>query len=173
MQNPPPKVQPYIRHSQPSETANIIRLYQNLPSFFTDRSINNIQNDLTRSADAQEEYYSIVAVDPSNNEVTGNLIFSKDPTGDRVYEFKWLAIKKSANGLGMKRYVKTFTNLMAHGEAMLAEKARLFILYTSNTDNERQTQTLFQKIGYERCAVVPDFWDQGDDRVIFIKKNSH
>lgn len=142
----------------------IVNQYKQLDSFFTRRAINLIESDLIDIHHKEKQKYCIIAKD--KDKVVGNLIFQRDFTGDNVYEFKWLA-----TDAGFKYRPIIFKKLMNKGEEVLKNKARIFILYTSNTNNERNTQSIFLKLHYNKVAILPDFWDDGDDRVIFMKRN--
>lgn len=153
-----------IREYKNEDFNTVVNQYEKMPNFFTKRALGIIKDNLKSIGNKNEEYYCLIA--EIEKKVVGNLIFNKDITGDLVYEFKWLSTDCS---MRYRPYV--FKKLMEAGEEFLKNKARLFILYTSNTDNEKNTQSMFLKLGYTKVAVLPDFWDDGDDRVIFMKKN--
>lgn len=144
----------------------IINQYRQLDNFFTKRAISLIKTDLMDIQYKEKEKYCIIAKD--KDKVVGNLIFQRDFSGDNVYEFKWLATDAS-----FKYRPIIFKQLMEKGEELLKDKARIFILYTSNTDNEKNTQSIFLKLHYDKVALLPDFWDDGDDRIIFMKRNKN
>lgn len=155
-----------IRDYEPQDFKTVVGQYKKMPKFFTNRALKIIQNNLKNVENKEQEYDCIVAT--IEDQIVGNLIFNKDITGDLVYEFKWLATDYT-----MKYRPFIFKKLMQAGEEKIKEKARLFILYTSNTANEKNTQSMFLKLGYTKVAVVPNFWDEGDDRVIFMKRNPY
>lgn len=155
-----------IKNYEEKDFETIVEQYKKMPNFFTNRALQIIENNLLYIHTKEQEYYCIVA--QIGQQIVGNLIFNRDITGDFVYEFKWLATDTS-----MRYRPLVFKKLMQEGEQKLKDKARLFVLYTSNTDNEKNTQSMFLKLGYEKVAVLPNFWDDGDDRVIFMKKNPY
>ena len=62
------------------------------------------------------------------------------------------------------------TGIVAHLEASLRDReARVMIVDTSSKDAFAQARTFYRKAGYAQVAVIPDFWDAGDDKVIFHK----
>ncbi|MBK6785246.1 MAG: hypothetical protein IPG79_16975 [Saprospiraceae bacterium] len=44
------------------------------------------------------------------------------------------------------------------------------IVDTSGTDDFRLTRNFYEKLGYNKEAVIRDFWKEGDDKVIYWKK---
>ena len=56
-------------------------------------------------------------------------------------------------------------------EAMLRDqKSRILIAETSGTDDFRMTREFYEKAGYTEEARIRDFWDAGDDKVVFWKR---
>jgi ribosomal protein S18 acetylase RimI-like enzyme len=47
---------------------------------------------------------------------------------------------------------------------------RILIVETSSTDALALTREFYDKCGYRREAVIQDFWDEGDDKIVFWKK---
>lgn len=155
-----------IRKYKIEDFETVVGQYQKLPNFFTNRAIEIIKENLDKVVKEEQEYDCLIA--QIEGEIVGNLIYNRDITGDLTYEFKWLSTDAS---LKYKPFI--FKKLMEAGEEDLKQKARLFILYTSNTENERNTQSMFLKLGYTKVATLPDFWDDGDDRVVFMKRNPY
>ncbi|NME72432.1 GNAT family N-acetyltransferase [Flammeovirga aprica] len=68
-----------------------------------------------------------------------------------------------AKGIGSK--------MMAFIENHLREKGhRLLIVDTSGTDDFKLTRRFYEKLEYNKEAVIRDFWKEGDDKVVFWKK---
>jgi len=58
-------------------------------------------------------------------------------------------------------------------EQRLAEQqARLIIVETSSLEDFEQTRCFYKKIGYAQAAVIRDFYDAGNDKLIFSKSLS-
>jgi len=153
-----------IRGYLPKDYDQVIELFRALPELFTKRSINNIERDL-KDCELDNSRNTIgCSVYCRKDNVLGAIIYCRDCAGDKVFELKWLAVKRENwyNGIGYR--------LMLHAENLLREKARLIIFYTSNTPIWDSTKKFFRKIGYQDVAVIPDFWDDGDDRVVFWKR---
>jgi len=154
-----------IRPYCASDYDAVVKHYTDLPKFFTERSIGHIKRDLENVETRNDYFCNVVEV---SAKVVGNIIFGRDYYGDDVYEFKWMGIDPT---IGSKASV--FKSLMLSGEANLKSTGRIFYLYTSDTENERATQKLFLQLGYEKCGIIPDYWDDGDNKVIFTKRNPH
>ncbi len=51
-----------------------------------------------------------------------------------------------------------------------SKDGRILIVETSSDDAQIGARNLYQKIGYTQEAVIRDFWDEGEDKVVFWKK---
>lgn len=153
-----------IRQYEHEDYDQVIKLFQILPELFTQRTIENIQQDLRDYELGDYRNVMDCFVSYRKKEILGAIICRQDYTGDRVFELKWLAVKQE------KWYKGIGYHLMKHAEEILRNKARLIIFYTSNTLIWTNTKKFFVKLGYQQIAIIPDFWDDGDDRVVFWKR---
>ena len=65
----------------------------------------------------------------------------------------------------------TGSRMMAFIENHLkANGHRILIVDTSGTKDFELTRKFYEKLGYNKEAVIRDFWKEGDDKVIFWKK---
>lgn len=67
------------------------------------------------------------------------------------------------NGIG--------SEMMDYIEKDLKSKGhRILIVDTSGSDEFRLTRRFYEKLRYTQEAVIRDFWNEGDDKVIFWKR---
>lgn len=48
--------------------------------------------------------------------------------------------------------------------------ARVLIVETSSDDGQIGARNLYQKLGYNQEAVIRDFWNEGEDKIVYWKK---
>ncbi|WP_165764425.1 GNAT family N-acetyltransferase [Flavobacterium aurantiibacter] len=61
--------------------------------------------------------------------------------------------------------------MMLYIEKLLTQAGkRVLLVETSSQPRYDNTRAFYHKIGYTAQAVLPHFWDEGDDKVIFYKK---
>ncbi len=63
------------------------------------------------------------------------------------------------------------TEMMNYIEQQLKQKGgRLLIVETSTDDAQVGARKFYNKIGYTQMAVIKDFWNDGEDKIVFWKK---
>lgn len=84
---------------------------------------------------------------------------------DRTWELWWIAVdvRRQGQGLGSKL-------LTAVEEAVQAASGRLLLIETSSTPVYQPTRRFYLRHGYTEAAVIPDFYADGDGKVIFSKR---
>lgn len=82
-----------------------------------------------------------------------------------TYNLYLIAIHKDHQGKGIG------AKIMRYFEAMLTDKGvRILIVETSGLPSFELTRKFYDKLGYIREAVIRDFYEAGDDKVVFWKK---
>jgi GNAT superfamily N-acetyltransferase len=84
---------------------------------------------------------------------------------DRTWELWWIVVEKSLQGQGIGK------QLLDYAEAIVQkEGGRLLLIETSSTPLYHPTRQFYLKWGYVACATIPDFYADGDGKVIFAKR---
>jgi len=90
--------------------------------------------------------------------------FAPEAFANRVWNLYLIAVDPSRQGEGrgteMLQYVET--ELATRGE-------RLLLIETSGLGSFEQTRAFYRKNGYDEEARIRDYYDAGDDKVIFRK----
>jgi GNAT superfamily N-acetyltransferase len=112
--------------------------------------------------------------------VVGGYNFLVDRDGDRVFGFAcygprdltsgvfdlyWIAVDSAShrNGVGRKL-------LNATEEAVRQAGGRMLIAETSGTPHYEPTRKFYLGMGYTMEATIRDFYTEGDDLAIFVKR---
>lgn len=63
------------------------------------------------------------------------------------------------------------SKMMQYIEKHLQDKnGRILIVETSSDDAQIGARLLYQKIGYTQEAIIRDFWNDGEDKIVFWKR---
>lgn len=82
-----------------------------------------------------------------------------------TYNLYLIAVHNSQQGNGIGR------QLMRYIESMLRQQHhRILIVETSGLPEFEQTRSFYDKLGYTREAVIREFYQEGEDKVVFWKK---
>lgn len=84
---------------------------------------------------------------------------------DNTWEMWWLAVDKSKQGHGLGKALVEFAE-----QDVRDRGGRLLLIETSSTPHYLPTRQFYLKNGYRQVAQIPDFYHDGDDKVIFAKK---
>ena len=108
--------------------------------------------------------YAIVVAETENSDVTGYLTWGPTPMTIGAYDLYWMAVSPKHQGKGIGR------ELVAWLEKKIAElKGRLILIETSSTARYEPTRRFYLGLNYREIARIPDYYESGDDRVIYGK----
>ena len=126
-------------------------------------------------ADLWEEYLSVgpvvggynFLVDRDGERVIGFACYGPRDLTSGVFDLYWIAVDSTAhrNGVGRKL-------LNATEEAVRQAGGRMLIAETSGTPHYEPTRNFYLGMGYIMEATIKDFYTEGDDLAIFVKRFS-
>jgi len=111
--------------------------------------------------DEQEKGYNFL-VAREGERLLGYSCFGERALTEGTYDLFWIAVDPSARRLGAGKA------LMRATESEVQKRGgRLLVVETSGLDKYESTRTFYDAAGYEKEAVIRDFYKPGDDLVIF------
>ncbi|MGH7459931.1 MAG: GNAT family N-acetyltransferase [Longimicrobiales bacterium] len=109
--------------------------------------------------------YTALGAFTRSGELLGYVCYGATPCTLGTWDLYWIAVSPSTQGRGVG------SRLLQEVERRLAlQDARLVIIETSSLPHYAPTRTFYERRGYQVVARVPDFYAQGDDRLIFAKR---
>jgi ribosomal protein S18 acetylase RimI-like enzyme len=115
--------------------------------------------------DAPDRDYSALGAFTPGGELIGYACYGPTPCTTGTYDLYWIAVAPAAQNAGAG------TRLLEEVERRLARAdARLVIVETSSQPLYEPTRAFYRRRGFGEVARVPDFYADGDDRVIFAKR---
>lgn len=112
-----------------------------------------------------EQDYTAVGAFTHSGELLGYVCFGPTPCTLGTWDLYWIAVAAPAQGTGVG------TVLLEEVEGRLArQRARLVLIETSSQPMYEPTRRFYLRHGYPEVARVPDFYSEGDDRVIYAKR---
>jgi ribosomal protein S18 acetylase RimI-like enzyme len=104
-------------------------------------------------------------VDREEERVLGFSCYGPRDLTTGVFDLYWIAVdsKTHRNGIGRRLLVAT-------EEAVRQAGGRMLIAETSGTAHYEPTRNFYFGMGYALEATIKDFYSEGDDLAIFIKR---
>ncbi|MBX9788708.1 MAG: GNAT family N-acetyltransferase [Pirellulales bacterium] len=97
--------------------------------------------------------------------IVGFAYFAPAAMTDRTWYLYWIAVSKQlqARGIGAQ--------MLRHCETAIREAGgRLLLIETSSLPHYDLTRKFYLKHGYQTAALLPDYYADGDDMVVFGKR---
>jgi ribosomal protein S18 acetylase RimI-like enzyme len=82
-----------------------------------------------------------------------------------TFDLYWLATRADRMGKGYGRRIVAFVE-----EEVKRRGGRLLVIETSSKESYGTTREFYIKIGCTLAAQLPDYYDEGDDKLIYLKK---
>ena len=96
---------------------------------------------------------------------TGWVYASADENAEGVWELWWIGVAPDRQGRGVGAELLRFVEAHARDAG-----GRLLLIATSSLPSLARTRGFYAKRGYESSGRIPDFYGDGDDKVIFAKR---
>jgi ribosomal protein S18 acetylase RimI-like enzyme len=111
-----------------------------------------------------QDYFALGAFTQERS-LVGYACYGPTPCTVGTWDLYWIAVSPDAQNAGVG------TRLLQEVERRLARSdARLVIIETSSLPPYAATRAFYERRGYEVVARVPDFYTDGDDRLIYVKR---
>ena len=104
-------------------------------------------------------------VDRHGNQVLGFACYGPRDLTDGVFDLYWIAVDPNSHRSGVGRGLLT-----ASEEAARNGGGRMLIAETSGTPHYEPTRKFYSSMGYTIEATIKDFYIEGDDLAIFVKR---
>ena len=118
-------------------------------------------------SDPNQKDYRIVVAECKAGDVCGYACWGETPLTKGTYDLYWIATHPGTQGRGVGRALMLYVE-----KQVLKEHGRLLILETSSKESYGRTVEFYRRLGYEEASRIRDFYDVGDDKLIFIKRIS-
>eukprot|EP00538_Stauroneis_constricta_P012174 CAMPEP_0119551770 /NCGR_PEP_ID=MMETSP1352-20130426/4936_1 /TAXON_ID=265584 /ORGANISM="Stauroneis constricta, Strain CCMP1120" /LENGTH=162 /DNA_ID=CAMNT_0007597885 /DNA_START=162 /DNA_END=651 /DNA_ORIENTATION=- len=140
---------------------NIIDSTELFPSEMLD---DMVQGHLDNPETSSEVW--LTEVDEKDNDTPISVVYAvpeKMTVG--TYNALVAAVSKNVQGKGHG------SKLMKHleNELKATKEARILLVETSGTDDFKQTRSFYEKNGYEKEARIRDYFEPGDDKIVYRK----
>lgn len=95
----------------------------------------------------------------------GWVYFSPEAKADGVWELWWIGVDPTRQGRGIGDESLRFVE-----DRVREAGGRLLLISTSSLPLLARTRQFYAKRGYTECGRIPDYYADGDDKVVFAKR---
>ncbi len=120
--------------------------------------------DIALSKPGQDDYHPFV-LEEDDGTVVSYACFGKNPITKSTFDLYWLATRADRMGKGYGRKIVAFVE-----EEVRRLGGKLLVIETSSKESYGPTQEFYRKIGCTLAATLPGYYDEGDDKLIYLKK---
>jgi ribosomal protein S18 acetylase RimI-like enzyme len=117
--------------------------------------------------DPRQSDYRVLVAQNGASKVRAYACWGPVPLTRGTFDLYWIATRPDARGGGFGRALMDYVESRAR-----AESGRLLVLETSAKASYAGTVEFYRRLGYEEVVRIRDFYDVGDDKIIFVKRLS-
>lgn len=119
--------------------------------------------DVALTREGQDDYHPYVLVE-EDGVIASYACFGKNPMTRSTFDLYWLATRADRMGKGYGREMVRFVE-----EEVRRRGGRLLVIETSSQESYGSTRTFYEKIGCTLAARLRDYYDRGDDKLIYLR----
>jgi ribosomal protein S18 acetylase RimI-like enzyme len=144
---------------RPDDADGIVKLVVAAEMFSPD------ETDVVRALLDRFDEGDACLVDEQDEQLVGVAYYRPKEPADRVWDLTMIAVAPELQGAGRG------SALLDRVEDDLRDRGqRLLVVDTSGTAQYDRTRDFYVRCGYTTAARVPDYWSDGDDLVVFVKR---
>ena len=154
------------RYNLQASDANQIKDLLDSTGFFYDYDTDvaiELVNMTLQQGETVSGYYFIVAEE--DGKVVGYCNYGHTPCTEGSYDLYWIAVHKNSMNKGIGR------DLLIKTEEAIARLGGTNVwVETASRKQYEPTRKFYEKNGYDKKAELPDFYSEGDNKVIYLKR---
>ena len=154
-----------IRATVPADTRSLVALAE-ATAMFKPAEIQALREVLDDYHTTNHDLGHRCVTDEENGQNTSFAYYAPASMTDRTWYLYWIAVSKSVQARGIGGA------LLRHVESDIrdAHRGRLLLIETSSLRHYEPTRRFYLKHGYDRLAILSDYYADGDDMVVFRKR---
>ncbi len=128
---------------------------------FPAEMLDNMISDYLDNPESQDIWFTAV----ENDKAISIGYAAPEQLTDGTYNLLALGVRSDIQSKG------TGKQMLSYIENELRESGqRILIVETSSTEAYASSRKFYEYLGYTKEAVIRDFWEEGDDKVVYWKK---
>lgn len=120
--------------------------------------------DVFLTKPGQDDYHPYVLVEPDGT-AAAYACYGKNPMTAGTFDLYWLATRADRHGKGYGRAIVAFVEAQ-----VVRAGGYLLVIETSSKESYGTTRAFYDKIGCTLAAQLPDYYDLGDDKLVYLRR---
>jgi GNAT superfamily N-acetyltransferase len=120
--------------------------------------------DVALAQPGQDDYHPFV-LEEEDGTVAAYACFGKNAMTKATFDLYWIATRADRMGRGYGKAMVAFVE-----EEARKRGGKLLVIETSSLESYGTTREFYLKIGCTLAATLPDYYAEGDDKLIYLKK---
>jgi len=116
---------------------------------------------------AQQNDYRFVVAEDAAGRVCGYACWGPTPMTRGTHDLYWIATHPEAQGRGVGHRLMRYVE-----DRVREENGRMLIIETSAKQSYSRTVEFYRSLQYEEASRIRDFYDVGDDKLVFVRRFS-
>lgn len=148
----------------PSDREQLVRLC-NLQKNFNAQEIEVAIEVIDDALNPVKHDYHILTAQSAKGQVMGFICYGTIPLTKNRFDIYWIVVEPAhaRQGIGIQLLRETEKRLKAHSPAYI-------YVETSSTPGYKSARSFYEKSGYIIAATLANFYRDGDDKVIYLKR---
>lgn len=153
-----------VRNAAPHDREELVRIVRQQKNFNA-QEIDVAIEVIDGALDPAKNDYIILVSEAGAVKLAGFIAFGPIPLTENRYDLYWVATDSSHGRKGIA------TRLLQGMEEMIRAQGTSHIYVdTSSTPDYLPARNFYEKNGYRITCVLPNFYRDGDDRVLYMKE---
>lgn len=149
-----------IRPAEKSDIPELIKVLDSIELFPSDM-LESMMSNYFEDPDSGELWFTAL----QGGQAVGLAYCAPEKLTDGTYNLYAIGVHSEIQSKGLGRKMMHFVE-----QTLKDSGQRLLIVDTSGTEAFRATRNFYEKLQYTKEAVIRDFWEEGDDKVVYWKK---
>ena len=111
------------------------------------------------------DYQALVLADADAARILGYVCYGRTPMTASTWDLYWIATRTDRMGKGYGRAILSFVE-----EEVRRRGGYLLVIETSSQESYGSTRQFYDKVGCTLAAQLPDYYAEGDDKLIYLKR---
>jgi GNAT superfamily N-acetyltransferase len=156
-------IMPTIRLTIPSDTPALLAITTGT-GVFQPYEVETLEEVLADYHREGEEYGHLSYTFLEGDAILGFVYLAPVAMTDRTWELWWIVVDLAMQGKGLGSMLLSLAENLVRRQL-----GRVLFIETSSLPHYAPTRKFYLKHGYKQAATLPDYYAEGDDKVIFHK----